>query len=197
MMRKQSTISPKTHSEILWHFTGGPRWSDRSNHQLKNRKTSKQAYEALCDILNSKELKVGNYHEIIKVKLSDILDYDAQKKKFTNIHNVERSIKTAKVCCVADIPLSELFYHGKRYGNMAIGFKRSSLVKAGFNPVLYILDDKPLVRNFYYAQNSLQSIDESTSDIIEELQSEVENIFDEHDIDNYVDFSEAGEVIPP
>ncbi len=59
---------PKTHSEILWHFTGGPLWSEQKQQQLTKKKSLADAYSAFCSILKSKELRVGGYHEIIREK---------------------------------------------------------------------------------------------------------------------------------
>ena len=61
--------SPGTVSKILWHFTGGPKWDEANLCQLKSRKSSRAAYSALVAILTSKELRIGQYKEVIKVPI--------------------------------------------------------------------------------------------------------------------------------
>jgi hypothetical protein len=50
------------------------------------------------------------------------------------------------VCCLADIPIIHLQFHSGRYGEMAVGFHRESVVNAGFTPVFYQLQDSDLAR---------------------------------------------------
>ena len=57
------TSRPGTVSKILWHFTGGPKWCSKSNKQLEELKPATQGYNALKEILTSKELRVGNYQK--------------------------------------------------------------------------------------------------------------------------------------
>ena len=59
-------LSPGTVSKILWHFTGGPQWSQKLRKQKLRPKPPKQAYKALKKILSSKTLRVGGYREIIR-----------------------------------------------------------------------------------------------------------------------------------
>ncbi|MGE3318549.1 MAG: abortive infection system antitoxin AbiGi family protein [Candidatus Berkiella sp.] len=181
---------PKTHSDILWHFTGGPLWSKRQQLQLTRKKSVASAYEAFCAILKSRELRVGSYHELIKLRVPVSYEYDSKKEQFIKVKNKIRTIETSKVCCVADIPNSELFYHAIRYGQMAIGFKRTSLLKHGFNPVLYAPNDKAIVQNFFNAQNMLENV-EDVSAVIDDLQSDIDSVLDDcKDLDT-VDFSDA------
>lgn len=182
---------PRTHSDILWHFTGGPKWNERQGKQSDRKKTLEASYDAFCSILQSKELRVGGYHELIRIKVPKSYEYQKGIKELKKFQNVYRTIKTSKVCCVADIQLPDLFHHAKRYGTIAIGFKRESLVNNGFNPVFYTLDDMNIVQNFFNAQNALESVDDSASDLIDSIQSEVDSIFSEHEIDEYIDVSEA------
>jgi hypothetical protein len=44
----------------------------------------------------------------------------------------------ADVVCFADIPVSELFIHSKKYSRFAISFYKDFLVRKGANPVFYI-----------------------------------------------------------
>jgi len=192
-MPKVISESPKTHSDILWHFTGGPKWSRKQQKQLTQKKSLKESYDNFCSVLSSKELRVGVYHEQIKLKVSDRFEHVKKSKKLKKIVNTCRIVKTTKVCCVADIPLTELFHHAKNYGTMAIGFKRSSLVNAGFNPVFYTLDDMAIVKNFYDAQFALESADDSTVSHIENLQAEIDCLTEnpQGEIDDYIDLSDA------
>ncbi len=45
---------PGTVSEILWHFTGGPRWNKNLNRQDAELKPPDEAYAALSSILASR-----------------------------------------------------------------------------------------------------------------------------------------------
>jgi len=132
---------PGTVSKILWHFTGGPIWDDKKMKQSKALKPNDKAYEALKSILLSFELRVGNYAEIIR-------NTSRGKSSKSNSHNSGKgpliTIESSPVCCVADIPIQHLSYHAKRYGKMAIGFYRSSIIRAGLNPVLYTLENSQL-----------------------------------------------------
>lgn len=190
---KTTSEKPRTHSEILWHFTGGPMWNEKKEKQSTKKKSSTEAYNAFCSILKSKELRVGSYHELIRIKVPISYEYQKGKKELKQVQNAFRTVKTSKVCCVADIPQSELYHHAKRYGAMAIGFKRESLVKAGFNPVFYTLDDMNIIQNFFNAQNTLETVDDSASDMIEGVQSDIYSIFEENEIDDHIDVSEAME----
>lgn len=192
-MKNRKLSQPMTHSDILWHFTGGPRWSLRQNKQLNRKKSNKEAFEALINILRDRELKVGSYHEVVNIRVPEKVEYENGrifKKK-----NYLVNLATSRVCCVADIPEDGLDHHANRYGKIAIGFKRSSLIKAGFNPVLYTFEDKDLVKYFYNAQNVLELIDGSASSIIEELGAEVETILNENNIEESIDFSEAASAV--
>lgn len=101
------------------------------------------AYAALLGILESQTLRLGGFREHVKVvvptrrdpytlfdgvtlpKLPDPPDY------------LEFVSQSSRVCCVADIPIAHLSYHAARYGQIAIGFHRDALLRAGFRPVFY------------------------------------------------------------
>ena len=120
---------PKTHSDILWHFTGGSKWnSTKQNYYLK-LKPKKSHMILQLKFLALKVLKLGNYHEKFIVSLPNYEKIDKKSKEKVKIKNKITSLDTSKVCCLADIPRTELFHHAKRYGNMAIGFKRVSYKK--------------------------------------------------------------------
>jgi hypothetical protein len=45
-------IVPGTVSKILWHFTGGPTWNDKTKKQNTSPKPSKNAYRNVkCQLL--------------------------------------------------------------------------------------------------------------------------------------------------
>lgn len=181
-MKKTIPKKPKTHSDILWHFTGGPAWNNKDNKQSKKLKTCKNAYETLLKILQSRTLQVGSYHEIIKCKVQD-KSFNKKTNRLDSKQNVLRTIKTSPVCCVADIYRTELFHHAKRYGKFAIGFKRNSLVKARFNPVFYTLHDTEIISNFYNAQNALEQSDCGIEDVISDVESAISEIECDHQSD--------------
>lgn len=167
------TTKPKTHSNILWHFTGGPAWDSKKQRQSKLLKTDEKAYEIALAILQSKSLRLGGFHEVVKVILPNYRIYDRKTKTFKNKKNHKVELKTCPVCCIADIPESGLSHHAKRYGKMGIGFKRAAILKAGFNPVFYTLHTTEIAKNFFSAQAGLNSVD------IFDVESEVENVLDD------------------
>lgn len=167
---------------ILWHFTGGPKWSQSNQRQATKKKTIEEAYKNLCKIYSSKKLLVGDYHELIRVERRPNLN--TNKRENNSIQ--QQLLHTAKVCCVAEISINQLFDHSKRYGKIAIGFKRESLLSAGFNPVFYTLENKQIASNFYKAQETLSLFDIDASPL-EELQSEIYDIFSRNHIEETVD----------
>jgi hypothetical protein len=136
-------------SEILWHFTGGPRWNDQAQRQDARPRPPQEAYDALKAILRSKELRVGKYHEVVKVTVPrrERIIGPGDKQRLGPPRNVSLVVRTAPVCCVADIPLALLDGHSNRYGRFAIGFRRDALIAAGFNPVFYTLHDRPIIHS--------------------------------------------------
>lgn len=175
---------PKTHSDILWHFTGGSKWNlTKQNYSLK-LKTQKESYDIAIKILSSKVLKLGNYHEKFIVSLPNYEKIDKKSKRKVKIKNKNISLDTSKVCCLADIPRTELFHHAKRYGKMAIGFKRESAIRNSFNPVFYTLNHKEIANKFFAAQGLLKEtnldliqteVDDLSADITSQLCSRCES----------------------
>ena len=135
------SVTPGTVSKILWHFTGG---SIRERHAYRPSTTLKPAddcYRALTGILQSKELRLGGCEERIDVMRPTVETHDPgypKKRPFMGL--------LAPVCCLADIPIIHLHYHSNHYGKMAIGFHRESVVRAGFTPVFYQLEDSDIAR---------------------------------------------------
>jgi hypothetical protein len=165
---------PKTNSDILWHFTGGPAWDLKKNCQSKNLKPDRDAYGIALKILISKNLRLGNYHELLKVIVPSYPQFDpiSNSVKIRKNHPVE--LKTSPVCCLAEIPESELFHHAKRYGKMGIGFKRKSILRAGFNPVFYTLHHTDIALKFFSTKRGLENQD--VSDVEYEIENALEGI---------------------
>lgn len=181
---------PGTVSKILWHFTGGPLWDDETNKQLKELKPAVDGYEALRAILASKKLRVGQYHEIVRIIVPEKRLYDLETKKIKILKDHPVTVKSKPVCCVADIPLQHIDYHSNRYGKIAIGFHRESIVKAGFNPVMYTLEDTSLLNSIYQGYSSVDDVyPDSAQSEIEFLQMEIDTLIDDNDLDECVDTS--------
>lgn len=130
---------------------------------------------------------LGGFHELIKVRIAEETTYSSHLRRHVTRRNQIRGIKTSPVCCVADIPLSELHYHSRRYGRFAIGFHRQSLINSGFNPVLYTEENGKIVHNFYGAQHTLSSLDESeivqaADDLASSIESEVQEVNANYDL---------------
>ena len=143
--------SPGTVSKILWHFTGGPEWDAKMNRQGKVPKLKRQAYDALVSILKDRELKIGNYKEVIKLKLPVIPGHDEEAGSWSQEIGPSRHLISAPVCCLADIPIVHLGYHAERYGKFAIGFHRASAIRHGFNPVFYQFSNSSVLLSIYAA----------------------------------------------
>ena len=169
---------PGTVSKILWHFTGGPKWNTTKNCQERKPKPAAEAYGALLSILGSKEFRLGEYHEVVKVRLPK-LRYNKQTRKKEERTNRVVEMRSSPVCCLSDIPIAHLSYHAARYGKIAIGFHREAAVRHGFNPVFYSLYDAR-VRNVRSGFAQLRRIDTSSIDsIADDLESAESDIGDE------------------
>ena len=184
------TFRPGTVSKILWHFTGGPHWDTKTNKQLKKLKSATDGYSALKNIIKSKELRVGNYQEIFNVVVPKKRSYNLKTREIDILKDHLVTVKSKEVCCVADIPLQHIAYHSNRYGKIAIGFHRDSIIKAGFNPVFYTLEDTSLLNEIYEGHDSLD--DASTFDAENEVdssQSEIDSLLEDCETDKFVDLS--------
>lgn len=166
---------PGTVSKILWHFTGGPRWNSAKSRQESRPKPAGEAYAALLSILRSKELRLGNYREIVKVTVPKAHCHDTKKQKPEVF--VTEEIGSSPVCCLADIPVAHLSYQAKRYGKIAIGFHRDAAVRHGFNPVFYTLHDAKVLRSVYECFEQLRyRVAESLRDAESNIESAVEDL---------------------
>ena len=153
------TTRPGTVSKILWHFTGGPMWDDVNNRQLTELKPAAKGYDALKAILKTQQLRVGRYHEVVRVIVPEKRVYDPIRKEVDILKNHPVTVKSKSVCCVADIPLQHIDYHSNRYGKIAIGFQRDSIVKAGFNPVMYTLENTELLNSIYQGYSAIDEVE--------------------------------------
>lgn len=179
---------PGTVSKILWHFTGGPLWDDAINKQRKELKPAIKGYEALKSILKTKELRVGRYHEIVKVIVPEKRQFDFKTRKLNILKNHPVTVKSKPVCCVADIPLQHIDYHSSRYGKIAIGFHRDSIVKSGFNPVMYTLENAELINIIYQGYSAIDNADPLNARTeIDSIQEEIDKIIESNNLDDSVD----------
>jgi hypothetical protein len=152
-------LSPGTVSRILWHFTGGPEWNLALGEQMSSPKRAPQAYKNLRSILRTKELRLGNYKERIRVIIPELRTFNAKKRKFETQKKVSRVISSVPVCCLSDIPAPHLGYHAYRYGKFAVGFHRTAAVRHGFNPVFYTLEDAAIIQSIYEGFTELEFVD--------------------------------------
>ena len=184
--------NPGTVSKILWQFTGGPTWDTKTNKQGKKLKPANEAFSNLKAIIKSRTLKVGRFRELVNVVLPSYKQYSLFEKGVVEIKNKPITMHSSSVCCLADIPSVHLGYHATRYGKFAIGFHRSSVVRHGFNPVLYTLPTTEVIRHIYEGLSSIESID--AGDLVSAAESIETNIMDE--IDEYHDISvDTSEVV--
>ena len=154
-------MNPGTVSKILWHFTGGPLWNEILNKQENQPKPVELSYDILIKILESQELRISKYSELIRVLVPEIPFWNWEEKKIDVKYNTEQTIKSSKVACLADIPIQHLDYHSKRYGKFAIGFHRDSAIKNNFNPVFYSLQNSPIMNSIYSGLSIINSSTET------------------------------------
>src|SRR5579871_5548095 len=105
---------PGTVSKVLWHFTGGPNWDSSKKRQEPNPKRLSEAFNALCGILKTKQVRVGRYREVVIIHTTRH-NFDRPTKVWsTSPATVE--LESVPVCCLSDIPIAHLSYHASRYG---------------------------------------------------------------------------------
>ena len=149
---------PGTVSKILWHFTGGPKWNQARNYQQRRPKPAAEAYAALLSILETRQLRLGQYREVIKVQVPKLRRYNAKTRRVEDLTDAVVERTSSPVCCLADIPVAHLSYHAGRYGKIAIGFHRHGPVNHGFNPVFYTLHDSGVLRSLHEGFAGLDEI---------------------------------------
>ncbi|UCC99883.1 MAG: hypothetical protein JSW66_08365 [Phycisphaerales bacterium] len=186
-MAVEQELSPGTVSKILWHFTGGPAWNLKTGKQTSSPKPAAMAYENLKSILRSKEVRLGTYKEVVKVVLPELRKFNPKTKRVEVQKDVPVDIESSSICCVSDIPAAHLRYHSYRYGKFALGFHRNAIIRAGFNPVFYTLQDTPIVRSIYEGFSSLDVADpDAIRDAASTIKSEVSDaqaIYQDSDVD--------------
>ena len=146
---KEPEFPPGTVSNILWHFTGGPKWDEAKECQGTEPKPDAEAYENLVSIIKSRTLNLGSYRERFHAAWAEQLGPGMG------------GVESEPVCCLADIPAQHLGYHAYRYGKFAIGFHRESAVTHGFAPVLYSLSDAHAAALVWLALRTLDTLAES------------------------------------
>lgn len=186
-------MNPGTVSKILWHFTGGPDWDNKTNKQKADPKSSPAAFEILKEILKSSQLRLSSFNELVKVIVPRTYEYDRKTHQRIELKNVPREIKSSKVVCLADIPIQHLAYHAQRYGKFAIGFHRESAIKNEFNPVFYSLSNTKVVNSIYTGFTSINEIDadniKSELDDVENTLSSAVSDIEDHEIDVDLDIT--------
>ena len=184
--------TPGTVSRILWHFTGRPKWNAAENRQENIPKPANEAYEAFLSILRSKQLRIGQYREVVKVRVPKLQKYNREKRRVEEQTNVLIELRSSPVCCLADIPITHLSYHAQRYGKFAIGFHRDAAVQHGFNPVFYTLYDTTVLKSLYDGFAQLRNVDVNAIEYAaEDVETEVQGLECEHGHEVEVDLSSA------
>jgi hypothetical protein len=150
--------SPGTVSKILWHFTGGPRWNETEQRQEVTPKPPSEAFSALISILASQEVRRGGYREVIHVTVPHMKDIDPATRIMTVKHDEQMTLASSPVCCLAEIPIQHLGHHADRYGKMAIGFHRETIIKKRFSPVSYQLDTSNVLWSIYVSFAKLKEL---------------------------------------
>jgi hypothetical protein len=152
--------SPGTVSKILWHFTGGPKWNEAEDCQEKQKKPICDAYAALIEILMSKNLRIGQYKEVLRAIFPRVPHLDPTGQHVIESTNLTFTAKSSPVCCLADIPIMHLDYHAERYGKIAIGFHRESAIRHDFNPVHYLLNSSAILHSLCNALAEIGATDD-------------------------------------
>ncbi len=156
--------------------------------------TASKAYENLKSILRSKEIHLGTYKEVVRAIIPKRRKFNPATKKREVQENVPVDIESSLICYLSDIPAPHLRYHAYKYGKFALGFHRDAVIRSGFNPVFYTLQDTPIVRSIYRGFSSLKIADfETIYDAISTIEIEIsdaENIYDNLDIDTLGAISE-------
>lgn len=171
---------PGTVSKVLWHFTGGPRWNADLCKQEAHPKPAHEAHASLIAILQTGEIRLGGYRERFA---AEVLRNEKNPTTGERTKTLKRiTLETSRVVCVADIPLMHLAYHAQRYGRFAIGFSRQRLLNAGFNPVLYTLENRFLSAGLHRALSAIESVGDRVQNArweLDDFASEIESKVDD------------------
>ncbi|NQT24242.1 hypothetical protein HQ585_02695 [candidate division KSB1 bacterium] len=158
---KPPQIRPGTVSDILWHFTGGPKWNEKEKRQEADPKPSSEAYERLCSILTEdtetgkRILKVGGHREVVFCKSKLEFHFG---KKIIILNAGDVLLESSPVCCLAEIPIVHLNYVSVRYRKFAIGFYRKTAIKNQFNPVLYTFESSSIAGAIRTLSENIESL---------------------------------------
>ena len=160
------------------------------NRQEKRRKPESEAYEALLSILRSNKLGLGQYREVVKVRVPKLRRRDKNTRKMKTLTNVMVQMMSAPVCCLSDIPIAHLSYQARRYGKLAIGFHREAVVRHGFNPVFYALHHAQVLQSIRQGFRQLRNVDvDSIVSEADDIESEVDKLECEHGHEVKVDLN--------
>ena len=94
-----------------------------------------------CESVNSKKR--------IDVTLTEVQRLGIGPNKTHIVQESTRTFLAMPVCCLADIPIMHLGYHANRYGKIAIGYHRESVLQAGFSPVFYQLHNSIALQSLF------------------------------------------------
>lgn len=174
-------IQSGTVSNIVWHFTGGPKWNDGNKKQENEIKTNIEALNILEKIIDEKQLKLGSYKEVIKTILPYTFSFipkeaDSKDGWLKVDQNVPQVFETASVCCLAEIPIQHLQYHSQRYGKCAVGFYRDAIISNGFSPVTYMLINSKNNTNMYEIMIQMETLNFIVQDVLAEKERLNKNI---------------------
>ena len=82
----------------------------------------------------------------------------------------ENKMWAIPMVCFCDIPLSNIAEHTKKYGNYAIGIKKTWAIKQGVTPILYVHDNSSFIGHGLNALNwSLELSDKDKEHLTERL----------------------------
>lgn len=128
-------------SQVYWHFTGSPEGIDWSK------------ISAPIDIIRKGSIKSDERATDIAVAI-----LNDKKLKASAEEMIASNLKSDKFCCVTDVPIKDLQYHGQYYGRVAIGF-RGQPIHSKFLPVVYIPKDRlPELKNIIEPDEKLMKI---------------------------------------
>jgi hypothetical protein len=137
---------------------------------------------------------VGAYTEVVRVVVARHRRYNPDKRKVDVLENVPLEMTSAPVCCVSDIPATHLGYHAYRYGKFALGFHRSPVVRHGFNPVFYTLEDTEVVRSIHEGFSELQFANlDDVRDAATSAENAIDDLPDDVDADDVRSYLSAVE----
>ena len=81
------------------------------------------------------------------------------------------------IVCFCDIPLSNMAEHTQKYGNYAIGIKKTWAIEQGVTPVLYVHDNSSFIGHGLDALNWSLELGEKDSEHLNERLAQVMSMF--------------------